>query len=152
MSDIVLYILMRTDLESLTHGKACAQAAHAANQMVHTARAFVGDYMAEMEKQWRSGTGAYGTTVVLRGGGYESVNSFQELAKKNGAFSGSVYESVNSFQELAKKNGAFSGSVIDRSYPIKDGTFVHHAPVLTCVYILGHKDSIQPLVRDLPLY
>jgi peptidyl-tRNA hydrolase len=131
MSNIVLYILMRTDLESLTHGKACAQAAHAANQMVHTARAFVGDYMAEMEKQWRSGTGAYGTTVVLRGGGYESVNSFQELAKKN---------------------GAFSGSVIDRSYPIKDGTFVHHAPVLTCVYILGHKDSIQPLVRDLPLY
>ncbi len=130
MSDIVLYILMRTDLESLTRGKACAQAAHAANQMVHTARAFVGDYMAEMEKQWRSGTGAYGTTVVLRGGGYESVNSFQELAKKN----------------------AFSGSVIDRSYPIKDGTFVHHAPVLTCVYILGHKDSIQPLVRDLPLY
>ena len=130
MSNIVLYILMRTDLESLTHGKACAQAAHAANQMVHTARAFVGDYMAEMEKQWRSGTGAYGTTVVLRGGGYESVNSFQELAK----------------------NRAFSGSVIDRSYPIKDGTFVHHAPVLTCVYILGHKDSIQPLVRDLPLY
>ena len=128
MSNIVLYILMRTDMESLTPGKACAQAAHAANQMaldmVDSAEGY-----SWLEK-WR-GIGAYGTTVILRGGGYESVTSFQDLAKKN---------------------GVFSGSVIDRSYPIKDGTFVHHVPVLTCIYILGQKDNVWSIVRRLPLY
>lgn len=70
-SDYALYILMRTDMDSMNPGKACAQAAHAANAFVDFMH-FSGLTTATTEKlcnEWREQTGlGFGTTIVLNAG------------------------------------------------------------------------------------
>ena len=115
--DYVLYILMRTDMDSMNPGKACAQAAHAANAFVDFMH-FSGLTKSETERlcnEWREQTGSgFGTTIVLDAG------TGMEL---NWTLIGAI------------EAGLYSGEVEDPTYPVQDGQVTHLLPIITHHYM-----------------
>lgn len=111
----VLYILMRTDMDSMNPGKGMAQAAHAAN-------AFVADMQSQktrMFEEWQAQTSqGFGTTIVL-----------------------SVDQQMYSIVDCAQLFNLVAGIVHDPSYPLRDGDFVHSIPLDTCAYVFADKDD-----------
>lgn len=127
-----LYILMRTDLESLTPGKACAQAAHAANEFAwRAAAADKGTNHAIWYDEWTKQACGWGTTIVLG-----APNA----------------EHMGAITKAATASGLIAGSVIDASYPVRDGEVTHLIPLHTCSYVLLPGDMELTLLRDLELY
>ena len=107
----VLYILMRTDMDSLNPGKAMAQASHASN-------AFVYRWGKEnMVKEWQGETQqGFGTVLVL------------------GVTGDEMYKVVDTVKEdLRFKEEVYADIIHDPTYPVQDGDVVHHIPVDTLV-------------------
>lgn len=102
-----LYILMRTDMDSMNAGKAMAQAAHAANMFT--------DNVADCGciEEWLGDRG-FGTTIVL------SVTTERELLE---------------VVQAAQEDGFEADLVLDPTYPLRDGNYTHHLPVITCGYV-----------------
>lgn len=130
MTEVRLYVLMRTELQSMNPGKACAQAAHAANQCVFEARELGGNATAILLAKWEGQSGrGFGTTITL--GVNETV----------------MRERIS----LAKMAGLHAGIVHDPSYPIRDGEVTHLLPLDTCAYVLGTHADVLPILGDLDL-
>ena len=137
-----LYILMRTDLESMNPGKAVAQGSHAANQFVHDidymrGNIIIGDMHTlheqtneNMYQYWkgRSGDG-FGTTICL------DVND----------------DDLHRIVEMGKRMRLAANITHDPSYPIRDGDVTHFIPLDTCGYIFGDKDDMAILLRQFDL-
>jgi len=129
----VLYILMRTDLESMNSGKSCAQSAHAANQfMLRFERPE--DYESaeshrDMYEAWLESGGGFGTTITLD----------VDAARLGGVYS------------MAHKAGFPTGITHDPSYPLVDGKVLHLIPLDTCGYVFGDKDALAPLLQQFGL-
>ena len=120
-----LYIIARTDLDSMNPGKLAAQVAHAA-----TAHAMQCAGTHEF-KQWASEGYDFGTTIVLqprhRG---DFVSATETLARL-----------VSSVNATYLDNPISYGKVLDPSYPIKDGLVTHLVPVETCVWAFLDPES-----------
>lgn len=126
----VLYILMRTDLDSLNPGKAMAQASHASNAFVHRwgKEKTVKEWQCETEQ-------GFGTVLVLGVTG-------DELYK--------VVESVD--YDLRFKEDVYADIIHDPTYPVQDGEVVHHIPIDTCGYVFGNTDSLEDLLGEYELH
>lgn len=125
MLNPALYILMRTDLDSLTPGKAMAQAAHAANQFqTYT------NFTVETTEWFRGG---FGTTIVL------GVTTEREMIE---------------VVQAALEDGFESNIITDSSYPIRDGAVTHHLPLNTCAYAFTSCRHLHPIssLAGLTLY
>lgn len=116
--EMVLYIIMRTDLDSLNPGKAMAQANHAFGALSHHIRTKAvrqADYL-----NWRGTTAQdFGTVIVLggdRGGIQGALNYFAH-----------IHPSV------------VFGWVHDPTYPVQDGATTHLVPLDTCAFVFGTK-------------
>ena len=120
----ILYILMRTDLDSLNPGKAMAQACHAANQFVFEIK---NDYpkMNHVYKQWESEGGSFGTTIVLDGGTHERISGLISMLKFDPRY--------------------VAGMVMDETYPIRDGQVTWTLPVETCGFIFCTRENAEIL-------
>jgi peptidyl-tRNA hydrolase len=121
MTKSVLFILMRNDMQSMNAGKACAQAAHAANAVKHHFLTIIkDDTLIEEFSFWETQTAqGFGTTIVL------GVNETQ------------MKETID-----ALKDDYVCGIVHDPTYPVKDGDVMHLIPVDTCAYIFAfNKDD-----------
>ena len=133
----VLYILMRSDMDSLNPGKACSQSAHAANQFVFNLVERPGtntpaDQVIKMDlfERWREATGqGFGTTVTLD-------------------VTGDMLPKVVLFARTAGFEAAVTH---DPTYPLKDGSTLHVFPLDTCGYIFGEKAELEPLLRQFNL-
>ena len=123
----VLYILMRTDLESLNPGKMAAQASHASNAFVHAwdERDHDSD-VDDLGVKWLTSTKqGFGTVLVL------GVNEKQ------------MRIAVEVAQQLE-----YPAEVIhDPTYPIRDGEVCHFLPIDTCAYVFGDKDD--PILKSI---
>lgn len=123
-----LYILMRSDMESLNAGKAMAQAAHAANQFVATAFAEGIDI-----SDWATaGNGSFGTTLTLA----VSEREMRECTVG------------------ATEEGYLAGLIHDPTYPIRDGKVTHYIPLDTCAFVFTpcrHTMRV-PALAGLPLH
>jgi len=138
-----LYILMRSDLESLNPGKMVAQGAHAANQFTHNMEAFQeavaadGDspnakqnYLANLFAQWKTSTPhGFGVTICLDVSGYQLPL---------------VVEAANNFRCSA-------GVTHDPSYPLQDGRTLHLLPLDTCGFVFGDKSDLRILLGQFDL-
>ena len=118
----VLYILMRTDMESMNPGKAMAQASHASNAFVQSAEP--GYNIDEtLFNTWKESTPqGFGTVLVL------GVTEVQ----------------MRTAVEIAESFGVdkFPCDIIhDPTYPLQDGDTTHFIPVDTCGYIFGDKED-----------
>ena len=146
--DPYLYILMRSDLESLNPGKMVAQGAHAANQFAYAmgkVRANVArmadqdsDYRAPrhtielmaMFNQWETSTPqGFGVTITLD-------------------VTGPILPLV---VEAAERMKLPAGVTHDPSYPIRDGSVTHLIPLDTCGYVFGDKPDLRILLSQFEL-
>lgn len=133
----ILYILMRTDLDSMNPGKAVAQGVHAGHQFVYrlTGKHNVAPPHEQVLKidlydRWKEETGdGFGTTVTL-------------------SVTGDMLPKVVQFALLA---GFEAGVTHDPTYPIRDGSEVHLVPLDTCGYVFGTKEVLEPLLRQFNL-
>lgn len=129
-----LYVFMRSDLASMTVGKACAQVAHAASQAAFQ----LGGPEDTKYRAWelsplnerRPNTShspkcfsGYGTTIVLDGGDQLSMS---EIALDLYKFFGYVHNNW--------------GQVVDPSYPVKDGAATHYVEQHTCTWFFANPD------------
>lgn len=138
--ELRLYILGRTDLESMNAGKLAAQAAHAANQYVHEitnppegwtfSKAQLEGFRAD-HAVWAVETPqGFGTTICLE-------------------VSGDVLAGVVAF---AQEAGFAAGVTHDPTYPLMDGAVLHLIPLDTCGYVFGEKEALRPLLAQFGLY
>lgn len=142
----VLYIIMRNDIESMNQGKSIAQGSHASNAFVkhfhsHMQASFRPNDKAEDEQlneafyEWEKSTSqGFGTVLVL------------EASMKD----------INTTIEILKKVGKIAGIVHDPTYPIVDGSVVHHIPLDTCGYVFVEnkkEDAVaSTLLKQFPLH
>lgn len=133
MENLVLYILMRTDLDSLNPGKAMAQANHAYGALKKAMRVNIA--MQQHFLSWMSQTDQeFGTTIVL-GGSEGEIN----------------YAIRQASTWLARKDVVW-GWVHDPTYPISDGKVTHLMPMDTCAFIFGNQEDIKHVTRHLTLH
>ena len=131
----VLYILMRTDMDSMNPGKAMAQASHASNAFVSNAEPGY-NIDEELFNAWQQSTPqGFGTVLVL------GVNEAQ----------------MRTAVEVAESFGVdkFPCDIIhDPTYPLQDGDTTHFIPVDTCGYIFGDQDDtvLQSIVGNFELH
>jgi len=126
-----LYILMRTDMESMNAGKGMAQAAHAANAFTATMdrlkRANCDGVTTEVSAymEWKAQTHqGFGTTIVLDAGTGEDL-----------------VEAI----ENAKAFGFVADVLHDPTYPVRDGQVTHFIPVDTCGYVFAPEGEVHCL-------
>lgn len=127
--DATLYILMRTDMQSLNAGKGMAQAAHAANQFAN----LFGSGLTVGYNDWSHSGDGFGTTIVLSVFGLENLRYYLKNA-------------------IALSLPA--GIVLDKTYPIIDGDVTHLLPVHTCGYIFmkNRHENGGALIEGLELH
>lgn len=134
-----LYILMRSDMDSLNPGKAMAQASHATSQFEHAVRTRIvgGDSdIANAYERWRGEGGGFGTTIVLDVGGGGELKTVVEHYQRSVKF--------------------LAGITVDPTYPILDGRALHTLSIETCGYVFtpgaGFSGSDTNVLDGLALY
>lgn len=125
----VLYILMRTDMESMNSGKAIAQGSHAANAFINDQPIKVDPLVDAWTKETPQG---FGTVLVL------AVDESQ----------------MRTAVAIAREIGLSAEVIHDPTYPLRDGSICHFLPIDTCAYIFMDKnDPIgQSIVKNFPLH
>jgi Peptidyl-tRNA hydrolase PTH2 len=146
-----LYVFLRSDLSSMTVGKACAQVAHAASQCANYNRGLKEYLDWEMspynslinDKTLKSQIDnsdlyGFGTTIVLDGGSFEDNLQFEDV--KAGLYD-------KDFQSY--------GIVRDPTYPLRDGRVTHLLNIQTCFWIFDNPETnsvFKTFLRNYKLY
>lgn len=127
--EYTLFILIRTDVPSMTMGKRMAQVAHAANHFVHESEWHAGRSAAVGVDDWQNSTPqGFGVTIV------KSVNEREMRAAV----------------ELAKKAGYPAGITHDPNYPSSDPG--HTYPLDTAGWVFGDPKELNILLYQFPLH
>ena len=134
MIEPILYILMRNDLASLNPGKACAQAAHAAND-AQTILDLGHDHsrpeLQELFYEWKnSANRTFGTTIVLEAPWDEIKNTIDHIQYISAGYTNNIH---------------------DPTYPIRDGQVTHLIPLNTCAWVFGDRNELSPYLEHLEL-
>jgi peptidyl-tRNA hydrolase len=151
MKEPYLYILMRTDLPSMGAGRAAAQASHASNAFWHK-------YGKTKDAQaWAASTPqGFGTAIVL-GATFEQIKEKCAAAISQKFPCDTVidpdYAIVFSSELLPYLDKSVSGDPTRIEQSATDPKkYILHRQEVTCAYILGEKEALQPILGDLPLY
>lgn len=154
---------MRNDLVSLNPGKAVAQGAHAANQMVKHYSRYVGAIQDEQGQidalnlldQWETSADGFGTTITLSVSEQE-MRSAVMVAKALGFHAGIMRDPTYPFEaqeEVAKILSTYGYSngvaVIRPATATKPAIMVR--PEDVCAYVFGDKDELYPVLGRFPL-
>lgn len=136
----VLYVLMRTDLDSLNSGKGMAQAHHCGsafakqmNDSFFASEGAVNSSAQDLFNEWQLETSqGFGTVLVL----------------------GVTEAQMNSAVKVAQALDFVAGVVHDPTYPLVDGDTVHFLPIDTCGYVFGDKNDpmLQAVVGNFKLH
>lgn len=125
-----LYILMRTDINSMNPGKAMAQASHAYGALRKAIKEKLNiqkDFILWMDQTEQD----FGTTIVL-GGSEPQID-------------GALWRAV-------RDRNICGGWVHDPTYPIRDGNVTHLIPLNTCAFLFGARADIQFHTVRMDLY
>ncbi len=157
MKDYRLYILIRTDIDSMKSGRAAAQASHATSAFMKSfgpdgkcPRQEVKDWM----KQSKQG---FGTAIVL-GVTEEQINDLFNKSLKRWVMKEKVYDpdyvirvNLEIFGLLVQNysNNCDYKFVTDKS---EDGSILVSRNEMTCAYIFGDKEDLVENLGKLPLY
>lgn len=147
MSLPVLYLIMRNDLNSLNCGKLVAQGSHASN-------AFVKHFEQRMQH-----INAYADITTQDN---EIMNGFRSWEHSTAQGFGTVLvleapmKDIQPRIDMFKTMGYIADIVFDPTYPILDGSVVHHIPLDTCAYVfVTDKDTdliAKTLLCSFPLH
>jgi peptidyl-tRNA hydrolase len=150
---LALYVFVRTDLQSMTNGKAQAHSGHAANHFVynHYINNTGDQYLSKVE-EWMKQANGFGTQINLKG----------------------AWQEVMQILDEADTDGFPTGIAIDPTYPyvvnseirsliapathtlppveLADGNFMCFRREATAAYVFGYKEALQPYVGKFPLH
>mgnify|MGYP001617059772 CR=1 FL=1 len=140
---------MRNDLESLGFGRASAQASHAANAFIHKygKRADV--------KEWQNQTKqGFGTAIVLAINNVGTIGEIEACAKRKKFLFEKVIDPDYRIVTTLEISYLLSHSG-DTPYTfdyLEDGKVSISRKEMTCAYVFGTKEDLDPYLSDLPLY
>lgn len=147
--DYRLYILMRNDLDSMSVGRAAAQASHASNAFIHK-------YGKRSDvKQWQKQTNqGFGTAIVLSANFDKISHVLSEINKETNP-SDLVYDPDYGTTTTWELFNLLDKSLYTRYFssdtPTKSSvTFFRNE--VTCAYVFGTKEQLAPILGSLPLY
>lgn len=142
-----LYILVRNDLPSMNPGRAMAQAAHAANQLVF-------EYGKRQQIiDWQEDRG-FGTTICLVTDKPTIVSRIAR-AKKFGHIAGLTYDPTYKYSVDKEVADSIPSNTFSAEPIVKDtGLVILFRNELTCGYVFIHEDhpDKDTLVGGLPLH
>jgi len=138
-----LYVIIRSDLESMTPGKAAAQVAHAASQAAWNLKGdtHYSSWANEPSNEFGEEPHyeGFGTTIVLDGGSF--VDTF-DLGGYSAIKDAPTYPIAH-------------GVIKDPTYPLRDGKKTHLIDLVTCWWVLTNNDTHPKLaewLRQFNLY
>jgi peptidyl-tRNA hydrolase len=153
-SDLRLYILMRNDLQSMVPGRCMAQASHASNALVHKHGSHVA--VKEWQRQTQQG---FGTTIVLAASMEQIDVVWKKLVDKKALLCGKVVDPdyvirvTLEVATLMSQNYDAAHCTYKFDYMDSDDrTVAVSRSEETCLYVLGTKDDLSPILGDLSLY
>lgn len=121
-----LYIIMRSDMASMTPGRACAQASHATS-LFESFFNGLGDFdLIKHYKTWKAAAGRFGTTIVLDAGTENLDDIVDRLYSKRD-------------EEF---RWAF-GYTHDPEYSVQDGDVTHLVAINTCLWVFAPKEWMK---------
>ena len=143
---------MRTDLQSMTNGRAMAQASHAANAFVHENPKVKG--LKEWQKQTPQG---YGTAIVMAST-LERIEIYNDAIKKS-PYKGKCVGNILIDPEYGIKTTKEIYNLMhmkmiytDKSLINPDGSVIVFRSEVTCSYIFGTREVLKPLLGALSLH
>jgi hypothetical protein len=154
----VLYVFVRTDLPSMTPGKAQAHSGHAANAFInehYIKRLNLGNGICDSVREWMASTPfGFGTQINLKAP-WDEVLGIVEAVNRDG-------------------DGIAADVIVDPTYPyvvdgeimplidrdrhtvdpidIGNGRFACHRREATAAYVFGYKEDLERLVGMYPLH
>lgn len=120
----VLYLLARSDLDSMNAGKLSAQCGHAVSHFI------INNKDKQLFEEW-AGNRGFGTKITLDVGSEGSIIAITDFTSELG------YE---------------AGYILDPTYPILDGKIIHTLPLITCGYVFGRKKELESVLSHYNLY
>jgi hypothetical protein len=152
--DYRLYILMRVDLQSLTPGRACAQASHATNAFMKAWGSR--EDVKEWQKQTKQG---FGTAIVLgvtlnQLEGLLTDPTFKKVIPGGKVIDPEYGIRVNrEVADLLHQNYDAKFCTYEFRHDLEDEkTVVILRKEITCYYVFGTKEELEPWLGVLPLY
>ena len=149
MRNARLYVIPRTDMASMTPGRAIAQATHAATKMMfdvkHQAKHYNDEYhleLKEMLSDYLDEANGFGTTIVLK-----PKTEFDQETEFN-----QLLDMVSN-DEYDYAYPLMANVIVDPEYAVTDGDHVHMVPdVVTCIYFFGDVDDVKQVLGSYELY
>jgi hypothetical protein len=147
--DYRLYILMRNDLDSMSHGRAAAQASHAANAFIHKY-----GKRSDVQRWQTQTTQGFGTAIVLSADELELDNVLtkaKSLKLPHEAVVDPDYGVKTTWElfkllDTNKYTRYFSADTTDES------AVMFFRSEITCAYVFGVKQELAPILGHLKLY
>jgi hypothetical protein len=143
--DYVLYILIRTDLPSMSSGRAMAQASHASN-------AFIKKFGKHKEVQsWQRQTNqGFGTAIVL-------AADLPTIVKTRLSLHSNIHgEVIDPDYVIPISSEVFPYIKPESLYMFEESDdgkrYFFHREEVTCAYIFGSKKDLTPILGNLPLH
>lgn len=153
----VLYVFVRTDLPSMTPGKAQAHSGHAANAFIH--KHVVQPMRAgkvpivNSVLEWIAATPfGFGTQINLKGNWGDVVHTVAGWVESGGK--GELIADPTYPYIVDSEIVNFIDSKVHTSDPVDlgDGRVLCHRHELTAAYLFGYKDELVPYVGKYPLH
>lgn len=126
MTQPVLYILARSDMQSMNPGKLAAQCCHAGNQFESFVKVSGNKGIKKLYDAWKKQGDGFGTTIVL------DIGTESELL------------------DFLQSGNMFGGPILDETYPLLDGETLHTFPCITCGWVFldrSSQDSVETLIK-----
>lgn len=137
MTNYRLYIIPRTDMESMTPGKSMAQVSHASNQFSILMENHGKDEIMDMTDydSWMGSKG-FGTAIILSASG--SPRNQDILFKEA--------------HDRLVKEGIIAGLTVDDSYSVSDGLTTHYIPnVITALFYFATPEQSRMYMPEFDL-
>jgi peptidyl-tRNA hydrolase len=149
----ILYILMRTDLQSMNPGKAMAQASHASNAAMKKGRRIgVSDEMVGLINQWEKSTSdGFGTVLVLAVDLSQLAEVMLNSHDKN-VISGVVIDPTYPYSTTPEIAGLIGTSLDTLPRQVRSKEVSLWRSETTCGYVFGDKEEAKKLVGHLSLH
>ena len=140
---------MRNDLQSMSHGRACPQANHAASVFEYDLGKSSG--YKENVSEWKNQTNqGFGTCIVLAA----SLEQIDKLFNDdlNGWGGKNKVVDPDYVIRVTHEVASFIKGVKFLPDTADENTIAFTRPEVTCAYVFGPKEELDPYLKDLPLY
>jgi hypothetical protein len=151
-----LYIIVRTDMPSMTIGKAMAHSGHAANAFVfeNYINPFINDQPVNYAvTQWISETKqGFGTQINLKAN-WDDAQTTLTAVQSAGLICNYVTDPTYPYEVNSEIFKLLDNSLhVNDPVKLANGNYMCFRREITAIYFFGMKSQLQPFLKDFPLH